>query len=304
MYLKISKMPVKIVTLSDTHIPFHDPVAIRLAIKLIGLIKPKIVIFNGDIIDHHGIRKFPTIPRHKTLFSLEVDISSQFINKFIKELEKRGVEEFYWIEGNHENRLKKFLMQKAEELYDIDQLSIPNLYQLQDNVTYLERHYKPCPIENYVAPGIKAGPLHITHGDLFKSNHNLINVARTLYLKLQVPMLIGHWHRNDRYLHTSYEGKISGFWVQGCLCLQRPEYDAGKVWGQGISVIDVLSDKLFSVEIIDFIRSHDNKLVGIWKGNKIEENIRYKNDDIIEKIWTSKNLNNGKISKWVNMQFC
>jgi len=307
MHIVLPAKPTRIVVISDLHLPFHDPVAVKLAIKLIELVKPKIIILNGDIIDHHGIRKFTTIPKRKTHFATEVDINKEFLKKLIEKLKNLGVEKLYWIEGNHEFRLKRFLIDNAPELYEIDKLALPQLYDISKDVTYVEREHTPCPVEKYIAPTIQAGPLHITHGDLFKSNHNVINIARTHFLKLQVPMLIGHWHRNDRYLQTSYEGKISGFWVQGCLCLPRPEYDAGKIWGQGVAIIDLYNNNLFNLEIVDFIRINNDKLVATWNGTKIEEKRDYKNNNIYN-LWfgIDKNVNskqyNKIISDWVKKQ--
>lgn len=249
--------------LSDIHFPFEDPEALRLAIEIIGAVTPDLVILNGDIVDFFGVSRYPTPPQRRVNFAKELESSRERLHGLLREYHTA---QWIYIEGNHEYRLRQYLYRKAQELADLEALSIPNLLALPGHVTYLAHVEEPQSREDFAAPQIRLGKLFILHGDTVRTNGATINVARTVFLRLLKPVLIGHWHRVQSYTQTDYEGVTSGAWVTGCLCRPRPHYDTGRIWGQGIAVIAV-ENGFFEVELVPFI-AKDRYLQAIFRGKR------------------------------------
>jgi metallophosphoesterase superfamily enzyme len=285
-YVGRLKLPVekdtKIVVLSDLHLPFTDPAALQLAVKICEYVAPDIVILNGDIVDFHGISLFFRLPDRRAGFRREIEVDRELLHQILQVLPQRPT---YWIEGNHEHRMEVHLMTRSPELYGLDVLQLPSLLCVEDKVHYLRRATVPASRVERVSPEIGVGHLTIAHGDMWRSGANTILIARTLFLRLQVQALIGHWHRNDVWEQTGYDGKVKGFWVSGCLCYPRPEYDAGRHWGQGMAVVDVYPDGMFRVDLVRFI-PEDRELTALVSGKRFSARLRRVLSSNLEDIWT------------------
>jgi predicted phosphodiesterase len=256
--------PITAAVIGDLHFPFEDPAAMALAKKIITSAKPEIVIINGDLVDFFGISKFPVPPIRRAQFADEI----RYARKNLERL-RNWAPNAIWVynEGNHELRLQLYLWRRAPELSEMilleDQLGLANL-----GIIYLKQPQEPQGREEFVAPQVKLGKLYVTHGHLLKVWGNTINVARTIFLRVQKPMLVGHWHRKDIYIQTDYEGVPSGAFVHGCLSRQRPHWDIGRIWGQGMAVVSV-HNGYFECDVIDFINK-DEKLFALWRGQRYE----------------------------------
>jgi predicted phosphodiesterase len=275
----------RIAILSDFHFPFHDPGAVILALQIIEVCKPQVVVLAGDVVDFAGISWFGKPPERGTGFRFEIYAARRLVRILLDHLPPEAT--VLYLEGNHERRMTSTLMRgSGQALFDLDVLRVDALLQLPHQVKYLAREDVPQPLGKHVPGEIKAGHLYITHGDSFRGVTNMINVARTLYLKLQTSMVIGHWHRNDSYFQTDYEGRPHGFWVSGCLALPRPDYDASRIWGQGMIVADVYwPEGIFQITQVPFIPDNGN-VITFWNGVKyaIPRNFERDMPDIRE-IW-------------------
>jgi predicted phosphodiesterase len=257
------KTSVTVAVLSDIHAPFYDPHAIELALRIISQAEPDVVILNGDVVDFVGISRFSTSPVRRAHFHQEVEQCADFLRFLVPKF--RGADVIY-LAGNHEERLKRYLWSRAPELSHLSALSVDRLLDLERlGVIYLETSEHLTSFEDFVAAQVVINErLYITHGHSIRSAGNLVNVARTVYHKVLVPMLIGHWHRVQHHEETSYDGRTSGVWVSGCLCYPRPAYDAGRIWGQGICIIDVKGE-WFRPTLVSFFR-RDRMLHAIYNG--------------------------------------
>ena len=256
-----------IAVLSDIHFPHEDPDAMRLARTIIQEAKPDVVVINGDAVDFFGISRYPVSPLRRAHFAEEVAYARDALAK----LKQSFAPDAHWVylEGNHELRMKMFLWRRAPELAGLigveDQLHLPQL-----GMTFLHEPEEPARRFEFSAPQVKISRLFVSHGDQIRLGPATINVARSMFLRLLRPMLIGHWHRKDVYLQTDYVGETSGCWVQGCLAKPRPHWDTGRIWGQGMSII-FASQEHFEVDVIDFVGQPKRKvLMALWRGNRYE----------------------------------
>lgn len=225
--------------MSDIHFPFHDPSAVRIALAIAKETQPDLIILNGDIIDNHAISRFPKPPIRRTGFPYEVQASRRLLHQLMGFLAKHCPQaKILYVEGNHEERMEHFLA-RTQELYNLPELRIPALYRLDSLLTYLYNPRLPQPVYGRVQAEVDiGGVLIITHGHKIRQSVNTVNVARNLVIKLHNDIIIGHWHRNASYIDITYRGQKIQAHVVGCLCLQRPEYDASRLWGQGVLMID------------------------------------------------------------------
>lgn len=261
-----SRTTLRVVVLSDIHVPFHDPAAVELAVKITQWIDPHVVVLNGDIVDFYGISKFPSRPLRRFCFHIELHAAHTFLRMLREAISTQYV---VYLAGNHEERLRSYLWMKAKELAEVEALRVPALLKLESlGIEYLETLEEPKSFDEYIAAQVRVGKLFITHGHAIRSSGNTVNVARTVFLKTMVPLLIGHWHRTQHYEQTSYDGSTSGCWVAGCLCYPRPHYDAGRIWGQGIAVITATQNQ-FRPEVVSFFRQQ-GKLHAIVQGTHFE----------------------------------
>jgi Calcineurin-like phosphoesterase len=123
----------------DTHRPFHHRRAYALAIKIAKKL-PRLdeLIILGDYADFYGVQMHG--PRHPGILpNLKEEIDD--VNVGLDELDKEfaGVKKFY-LEGNHEFRLERFLVQHALPLYGI--YTVSSLFKMESrkNWTWVPYH--------------------------------------------------------------------------------------------------------------------------------------------------------------------
>jgi len=273
--------PALIFVMADIHFPFHDPQALRLALECFSQVVRSIpedrrlyVALLGDIVDFHGISRFPKPPHRSSGFVSELYADRFLVQLLIEQLKSRseGKARIIWALGNHEERLEYYLMGKAKELYDLDVLRVDQLLRVGSDVMVLRSSLLPGSREDRVQAEIDVcGRLILTHGHQFRnvnSSSAQVSPARLLYQRTGAQMIIGHLHRNDAYIFTDYRGKPHGFWVVGCLCLPRPNWDASRIWSQGIAIVDVWKsthgETRFSVVHVPFIPDGENLEASFW----------------------------------------
>lgn len=257
-----------IAVLGDIHFPYEDPTALRLTRTILDHTCPDILILNGDIMDFFGISKFPVPPTRRIHFSDELHEAAAKLQRLRSWYPKIPA---IYLEGNHEQRLQRYLWSHSPELSEL--VTVNRELNLQDlDIQYLSAHHEPKLRHEFSTPHVKVDKLYITHGHGVRLSGSVINVARTLFLRMLRPMLVGHFHRKDIYLQTDYEGKISGTFTQGCLCRPRPYWDSGRIWGQGLSIVTAY-DGSFEVDVLDFI-PRDDRLICHWRGKRFSAPIR------------------------------
>ncbi|MDW8068553.1 MAG: metallophosphoesterase [Anaerolineae bacterium] len=254
---------VRAVILSDLHFPFEDPSAMTLARAILEDADPHLIILNGDLVDFYGISSFPKDPLRQAQFAAELEKDKEKIHRLLS-----WAPDIPWIylEGNHERRLLYHLWKRTPEFAGSPLLRIPSIFELPENVIYLSQVHEPRARHEFVAPQVQLSKLYIMHGDLIRGSRGAINIARSILLKLLQSVLVGHHHTIQSYTQSKHDGTISGAWVVGCLCFQRPHFDAGRIWAQGIAVVSA-ERRFFEPEVIPFIHK-DKQLVAMWRGRR------------------------------------
>lgn len=209
-----------VVFVSDLHIPFEEPLAVRSALKLIKAIKPHRVVINGDVADFVQVSKFNgELDRLDTLQE-EVDAANAFRKKVRSAAPNSEIHE---TEGNHDFRLRKYVAENARALTSLRALEPQSLFLYNE----LEIHAHP-------GAGFRLRDnFLVKHGT--KVTQHSGYTAKAEYELNGIGGVSGHTHRLATYRRNTYSNQS---WTEGgCLCRLDPQYIQGAPnWQQGITV--------------------------------------------------------------------
>lgn len=110
----------------DTHVPYEDPRAFALMLQAMEIWKPDAINVLGDFGDCYTVSSHSKHPGRVNRLEIEVDA----VNARLDQLDALGAQEKHFIEGNHEDRLSRFLADKAPELFGL--VSVEELYGLEE----------------------------------------------------------------------------------------------------------------------------------------------------------------------------
>jgi predicted phosphodiesterase len=192
----------------DTHTPFHDQRAFDLMLDVASDFKPNEVVYLGDFFDCYSVSDYSKDPRQNFKFlSQEIEPGIGLM----AEVEKRSRASAYmFLEGNHENRIKRYLDTFAPVLGDIG--SPRELLKIPKNYRYL-----PYGQTNYYRmPGLVA-----THGTV-TTKHSTASMVE----KLGCSVIHGHTHRMQSTVIKKLDGIEHRGYSCGWLgdCLKAAEY--------------------------------------------------------------------------------
>jgi len=194
----------------DLHIPYHESDAVKAAIKLAKEDKVDAIFLNGDVMDFFGLSFHEKNPKNRPRISEELELARQFLKGLRKHFPNIPI---YWIDGNHEHRLERYLAVKAPELLDTSEFQIATLLRMAEyGITYLGFRTK-CYF----------GKLLVEHGDRLRGTGG-VNPARSARLKYKRSVLVNHFHKLSVDSGKQYDGDVMTCWSNGCLCELEPEY--------------------------------------------------------------------------------
>jgi predicted phosphodiesterase len=173
------------IVVPDTHTPYEDKRALRLLKKCVKELQPRRVIFIGDWFDLYtcSLHAKNGPPREHSLRQ-ELDYGTAQLHDVI-----RGVPEWFFLSGNHEWRLDRFLSQKAPELASTH----PTV-----------RDWARIPEKRWVSymSHVQVGVVSYTHDLGFSGKHSMSQTLDAFGNNI----VFGHTHRGG----TFYEGDVKG----------------------------------------------------------------------------------------------
>lgn len=176
----------KILFIPDCHIPYHDEKAFNLMIRAAKAFKPDHVIIMGDFADFYSVSSHDKSPDRTNHLDEEISV----VTTKLWEVKKLGAGNNVFIAGNHEDRLTRYLMQKAPELYRV--ATIERLLGLKEAgfkfVSYRQDY--------------RLGKLIMTH-DTGKAGYNAHKQALDAYHR---SIVIGHTHRMGYMIQGDADG--------------------------------------------------------------------------------------------------
>lgn len=225
--------PVLIV--SDAHIPYHSAVWWDLLLQVGRHLRPQHIVIIGDFADFYSVSDHDKDPDRAN----RMDAELAEVDKRLDELDALGARDKLYIEGNHEDRLRRYLM-KHPQLARV--VSTEKLLKLK------ERGWEFVPYKRHAA----RGAVHFTH-DVGAAGRNAVFRVLDTY---QHSVVSGHTHRLQYIVEGTATGecKISATFGWGgdveqvdYMCLAK----ARKDWalGFGIGYLEPLSGCVYLVPV-------------------------------------------------------
>jgi predicted phosphodiesterase len=232
------KLPISFndfILAADFHVPNHRVKPIEAMIKYAQENNITKLFINGDLLDNTPFTRWAREPLNRNDVKRWFDMARGLLIEF-----KKQFDEIYWLEGNHDFWYKRYLMQKAPEIFDDPYFELENRLKLNEiGVKFIGQEYL-----------VKAGHLNIIHGHiLFRGGGSYANGARMLYQKTKANTIASHLHVESSHTEPDLNDKIVTTFVTGCMCSLRPEYQPyGGKSCHGFAHIKVKDNRDFTVK--------------------------------------------------------
>lgn len=227
--LQLSLKNGRVVICSDVHIPFHDKKAVDAFLKYCKETQPEVVVLNGDILDMFMLSRFTKGEGRNPL--AEIVLCRQFLKDIKKAVPEAKV---YYVIGNHECRLEKYVLTKAPEVASI----------VEDVFTIIGT-------QRYGVFGCGSLTINkeflIKHGTLLgnKSGLSAIKELENCYMS----GASGHSHKLSLYIVRKAGRKL--MWMEtGGLMSMTPDYMIHPNWQQGFAIAEFKNGRLHKAEVL------------------------------------------------------
>ena len=246
----------KTIVTSDYHGIYLDKRAYAVMLAFATLYKPNNFVINGDLLDFYSISKFDKNSDRLGDMQDEID-QTNYILKHLRDRLGSDVN-MYFLEGNHDNRMQKYLWVHPE-LKSLKALKLENILDLEKND--IKQISADADYWKKDAGHLKIGDVIITHGD------SRLNGAKggkfagyNTALNFMENTIIGHVHRLSMKEHTAPTKNVIGVEC-GCLCQIVPGAD----WQQGFVTFETINNKLHNLElhpIHDYKVNYQGQIIG------------------------------------------
>lgn len=228
--------PCRVLLLSDVHIPFHVKEAVEAAVGVGKRHGCDVVLLNGDALDCHNVSRYDP-DGSKLRYENEIEYGKQFFAYLRGQFPKARI---VFKEGNHEERLNKYILSRAPALFGIKDVQLPSLVGLESQGVEWVTDQRV----------IHVGKLRVIHGHEYGGAVNApVNAARWLMLRARKPAIMGHLHQTSEQIERNIDGDQLAAWSAGCLCGLSPKYRRLNArWNHGFAVIDVARDGSFGLD--------------------------------------------------------
>lgn len=231
----------RIGVISDAHWPFHDLRqdtdgnfygAYLTAIEWLRSQNVGTLLLNGDMVDCYNLSTHEKL-ESKREWAWELDVSRTML-KHLREFFGDKVRIVYR-EGNHEERLKRYLATKAKELHGT--IYFDELLKMREHgIEWVHERDK-----------IAAGKLRIDHGHEWFGGGG-VNPARNYRMKAVDNVMVGHVHKTSTDLFRKpLDGSFIAGWSVGCLCDLNPRYAPRNNWNHGVAMVELEEGGNFTV---------------------------------------------------------
>lgn len=211
----------------DTHRPYHHKKAYKLMLEVASFIQPKHIYFLGDYADFYAVSSHG---RHPQLMQLLTDEVCDVIQG-LEELDKMFPDaKKTFIEGNHEYRLERYLINNAPALFGTT--STQDILQLRDRPNWTFIPYGPNQMTKIAGSKLRA------------RHEPLAPTAKGTAAKALCSLVYGHIHRIEESHIVGLDGSNHVAFSLGWLGDKRKDLVFGYVrnhhqWQMGFGLVYV-----------------------------------------------------------------
>ncbi len=233
---------------SDFHAPKQHEPSCEIFYQVIEFLNPKKVFLLGDLLTLDNFSRYDKVPT-APLWIEDIAQAGTVLSNVAQAAADDT--ELLWFEGNHEQRLRKYLMRRSPMLYE--SLNVPKLFTLVDDKRAVEALDRYTYIENNEV-FYEDLSLVIKHGNKARK-HSGVSARAELEI-LWMSVIVGHCHRLGLVRRSSgrsrYMKEQTAFALEtGCLCDYDQEYTEGHTndWQHGFAVLTI--DRSDEVPVIE-----------------------------------------------------
>jgi predicted phosphodiesterase len=208
----------RVAFIPDTHFPYQDPALVKSALALVKWFKPHRIIHLGDLVDFHSISRWNSALERLDDLQDEIDEATDFLYDLRNAAPDANIR---WCEGNHDERLKKYVATEASAIRSLRDLTVVRQFHLVE----LEIAYHGG--EGFLL----RKEFLCKHGTMIRSGAGA--TAKAECLAAGISGISGHTHRLAPYRREGYR---SLQWNEaGTLSRLDPPYNPGRPdWKQGM----------------------------------------------------------------------
>lgn len=183
---RVRRQVERILFVPDVHVPFEDRRAWELMLHVARALRPETIVVLGDFADMWAVSAHDKSPTRRD--NLESEMKAVAIR--LDELDALGARRKIYCEGNHEDRLSRYITRAAPELFEF--VSFPRIHRLD------ERGWEWVPYREHA----RVGKVFVTH-DLGEAG---IYAAARARGTMGGNVVIGHVHRMGVHYASTAEG--------------------------------------------------------------------------------------------------
>jgi len=218
------------------HIPRHDEQLLDVFVKFKKFFKPHRLWILGDFVHLEQLSKYRKDPEKRGQVQKDLDLAADILDQIID-----GVDKVEFCEGNHEDRLRKFLWD-FPGLFGLRCLTIPALLQFSKRNIRHRILWEDDPTTHF--------GFQVHHGKFFRKHSGWS--AKAHWEEWGGCGIHGHCHRGGNYLRRRPQ-QIDGWYEDMCMCDLKPGYGGFHNWIQGWSIAYFTKKGLFHLEQIPVI---------------------------------------------------
>jgi len=210
--LKAKAKQEMLVILGDHQLPFRNEILTELSHSFLNNLKPDGLVYMGDLIDFPNLSHFATNPDFTSTVQQGIDLGHRTLRDLKDSAGLKKGSEMIFIEGNHEVRLRKALVEKLPQLFGIkkadvtdDEKSVLHLASLMrfDDLgwTYWDEPSDVYPHPEYeIVKGLFA-----RHGNFVRAKAGMSALANLD--RVDGSIIQGHTHRLAITHHSRWTGQ-------------------------------------------------------------------------------------------------
>jgi len=224
--------------MADLHIPYHDSISINAMFDYLSTynIVPDVIVILGDLIDFYKVSFFSKDPT-KMSVKEEMSIAYSFLQSLRADFPDARI---IYYEGNHEQRLNRYLMDNAGELYELVQGLLEDKLRLNDlRIEYIDEPFR-------------IGKLWHLHGhEKSARGGNPEYITNVMWKYVHDNFIVGHYHRSQEKMFKAIDGTLYWGGAVGHLATTL-EYAKLNNWTQGFGIIhyDINGDFIADLKTI------------------------------------------------------
>jgi UDP-2,3-diacylglucosamine pyrophosphatase LpxH len=210
--LKAKAKQEMLVILGDHQLPFRNEILTELSHSFLNDLRPDGLVYMGDLIDFPNLSHFATNPDFTSTVQQGIDLGHRTLRDLKESAGLKKGSEMIFIEGNHEVRLRKALVEKLPQLFGIkkadvtdDEKSVLHLASLMrfDDLgwTYWDEPSDVYPHPEYeIVKGLFA-----RHGNFVRAKAGMSALANLD--RVDGSIIQGHTHRLAITHHSRWTGQ-------------------------------------------------------------------------------------------------